>query len=162
MSEYFYCKVTIYNRTADGGEKSIELANVSYQPHPPEDKGYGKWVETPDSNVKPADWAKAFLQGRSATATGAEGEITYDAGFTPGGGKITFAFGCPYGQDNFVSINNQSRYRTQFYAVIGDRYGITEENGWGRDGWGQYAEEGKVPLEGHPMSILFVVLPAKK
>ena len=142
LYEYLACYVTVINKSKH------KLLNADIVTN------WGKYTVRPATNIE--SWPKvghriAFtMMGRALATSGCEGSVTYSVGDV-GLGSVKFSYACPYSGDNqAVPTNNSLDLKLEVYARISENYN------WKADGsnWGK---EGQVPIDGHPVSILFVV-----
>ncbi len=140
--EYLACRVTIWNNS------SQVLANADIV------KSWGKYPKKPITNQAAHTWQDFEMQGRSGAISGCEGSVTYQVSYEPGLGSVKFYYTCPYSGDNeAVPTNNAVGLKLRVYAQISEKCG---ESGWGTDS-SKWGKEGQVPLDGHPLAVLFVV-----
>lgn len=138
MFEYLACYVTVMNSSKQ------RLLNAQVV------KNWGKYTTDPITNIEPGVTTKFVMKGRDGAVSGCEGSVTYDVGDI-GLGSVNFSYTCPYSGDNeAVPSNNSPVLILQVYANNNkDYYWNPNGTGWG--------DEGQVPNDGNPLSILFVV-----
>ena len=140
--EYLACYVTIWNKST----KALTNAAVEAQ--------WGKYPTLPVTNQSAGTWQSFLMQGRAGAVAGCEGSVTYQVTYEPGYGSAKFYYTCPYSGDNkAIPTNNAVGIKLSVYAQISS---ICGESGWGTDS-SKWGTEGQVPLDGHPLAVLFVV-----
>jgi hypothetical protein len=138
MNEYFTCYVTVKNLS------SYNLYNGMYE------ADWGKYTVQPLTNLQAGREHTFIMTGRQWSSSGCEGALTYQVG-EQGMGNIKLYFACPFSDDNKgVPTCNAMDVKL---SVFGN---IAANHSWGYNP-AEWGEEGQVPTDGHPLSLLFVV-----
>lgn len=135
------CYVTIKNRSAQ------DLLHVRYG------KTTGRYAKKPTSEIASGRECSFHLEGSGSwiNPEGSEATITYDVSDDVGLGTVDFYYTDPYLGPNKAEAPTVSPViKTSVYAQEG-----TKTN-WGDDP-SKWGKEGQVPVDGHPIAILFVV-----
>ena len=144
MSQDFYCKVSIINNSSKLDLKNSVPTNE-----------WGKWADSngngtnPPTNILHGSSASCQLTGREGSSSGAEGGVGYTVwqdgadGEGEADGLISFAFSCPYAEDNTASVDNTSDLTVNFCCRTSTG-----------DDWGA---EAAVPPGGHPLYVQYTL-----